>query len=49
VYAEDRHHAVTDELVRRAAGIDYRACHGIEEVVQQEDHVIREPLLHQGR
>src|SRR5438034_10381325 len=28
--AEDRHHAVADELVGHAAGIDYRACHGIE-------------------
>jgi hypothetical protein len=49
VYAEDRHHAVADELVGHAAGIDYRACDGIEEVVQQEHHVIREPLLDQGR
>jgi hypothetical protein len=47
VYAEDRHHAVADELVGYAAGIDYRACHGIEEVVEQEHHVIREPLLDQ--
>src|SRR5215470_9887997 len=48
VNAEDRHHAVADELVGHAAGINYRSCHGVEEVVQQEHYVIREPLLDQG-
>ena len=49
VYAEDRHHAVAEELVRHAAGVGYRACYGIEEMVQQEHDVIREALLDQGR
>src|SRR5947208_6405885 len=34
MYAKDRHHAVADELVGHAACVDYRACHGIEEMIQ---------------